>query len=1017
MFINFSKYGRMARSARNLLAYMMAGAASSAACFFVKKPKVEVRTAAGKGGGYPSVALAGRLIESENLSAEDILRSIGKKTETECSLIDVPGFETEENRKKMREWGALNLHWYDDVILDLGRLKIGVSVFTADAKNSPSLYRILKRRKSVKKGGAQVTLAYVKRGDCTYGQFKKQVKRIARSGYTCAVGQGTSVNIRRNMRTMNFSETSVFYSLGELSENFGKDRGIHPSAVVKLAFDGERKRIAQQGYFPAYVRREETGKTVFGLCAPDESSLPPEEKAELYRFLQQKMKGLRRWGELLCLRDIFNELQMEMPEKYAFMADYTVNYICSRTLELAPGNVFFFRQQFRDKNDSKAMNETIRLKLALRAVMRRSLFIFSYRPLWPWAPHVVVEDGMEAHIAAMAGYRRRLNATFIGITGSVGKTSTKDMLYCALSRSFKTEKSSKNSNVQIRIGANLQKIGDDTEIFIQEIGGGRPGGASRHSRMIAPDAAVITNIGTAHLGNFGSQTELMENKLRITEGMGRDGMLFLNGDDPLLVQAKTDCKTCYFAVYNKNADYYAENIRESGNRTSFDVVWKDGRFPVTLQVLGIYNVLNAVCCFAVGRHFGMSSEDIAAGIGSFKTSGTRQNLVNVGGYRLFVDCFNASLSSVESSLSVLTRLKCASGKRRNAVIGDITGMGEMAGEINRGVAAVLDIYADRLDQLILYGSNGDEIASAMENRPAGIRLIRDPEELNRWMKREIDRGDVTLFKGGSKSKLDERIDDVFGTNFADGKYVEESRFTSLFLRRVKYRLFAGYATAVGGEGEAASVRVKNRAAGRKVKKIAIDSFRGSSMKKLFIGRNVKHIGSRSFLDCRSLTDIRHRDSVLFIGRSAFENCHGLVNLQIPNRLRFMGARAFKNCSGLETVRIPSECAEIPTEAFAGCTGLRSAVIEEGVLCLSDRSFAGCTNLEEIRIPHSAVRVGRQAFRNCVNLKRVYVASETAVDPSAFAGCGNVEIIRAFSEGPLSDRGRLLIRSEQKKLEA
>lgn len=85
--------------------------------------------------------------------------------------------------------------------------------------------------------------------------------------------------------------------------------------------------------------------------------------------------------------------------------------------------------------------------------------------------------------------------------------------------------------------------------------------------------------------------------------------------------------------------------------------------------------------------------------------------------------------------------------------------------------------------------------------------------------------------------------------------------------------------------------------------------------------------------------------------------------------------------------------------------------------MSDRSFAGCTNLEEIRIPHSAVRVGRQAFRNCVNLKRVYVASETAVDPSAFAGCGNVEIIRAFSEGPLSDRGRLLIRSEQKKLEA
>ena len=990
MIVDFSKCGRAVRFAWNLLKYGISSAAAEFASLFLNEPTVEVRTETAKGDRFPTVALAGRLSLREKCREREFLADLSGRTGSDCTLLAVDLEENDVNRSLVRACGVLNLSWYDDVILDLGRVRIGVSVFDAQKSASASFYRILKRRKRLQRSGAQITVAYVERGERrTYGEMKSHIKKIARCGYSCAAGLDEGVGLRRNMRTIGFSETSVFYSLGSLSDRGAKADGLKPAVIVKMALDADRRRIAQQGYFPAYVSGEKPG-----VCAGETLALTSEEREKLYRFLQKKMKGLRRWEERLFLGEIFAALHREIPEKYAYMADYTVNHICSRTLELAPGNVFFFRQQFRDNNDKETMNETLRLKLALRAVMRRSLFIFSYRRLWPGVPHVVVGDAMEAHISAMAEYRKRLDTIFIGITGSVGKTSTKDMLYCALSEAFKTEKSSKNANVQIRIGANLQKVSYGTELFIQEIGGGRPGGASRHGRMIEPDAAVITNIGTAHLGNYKSQLDLMENKLGITDGLREGGMLFLNGDDPLLVSAETDCRTCYFAVYNKDADYYAENIRQRGNMTSFDVVCERGRFPVTLHVLGNYNVLNAVCCFAVGSYFGMREEDIARGISGFKTSGTRQNLVSVGGYRLFVDCFNASLDSVETSLSVLTKIGKAQGKKRNAVIGDITGMGQMTEEINRGVAKILDAYADRLDQLVLYGENACAVAAMMEKKPSEFYLLRRPEELNAWLRSRVERGDVTLFKGGSKAKLDERIDDVFGTNFSDGKYVEESRFSLGRRGGVKYRLFSGYATVLRSESEKRSVQIKSRLAGRRVKKIGLDSFRDNrSLEELSVGRSVLHIGSRSFYNCRNLKRVSHRDSVLFIGRSAFENCEKLSAVRLPRKLSSLGVRAFRNCRSLEEVQVPSGCAEVAREAFAGCSSLRKAVLEPGIKRLSQRCFADCLSLEEVRLPDTVGRIENQAFRNCKNLKRICISADAEISRDAFVGCGRVEIVR------------------------
>lgn len=942
--------------------------------------------------GLPLLTICGEIAgESDNFVSAAI-ETLISETESRCTAVFCETGLDRESEQMILSKGVINTAWYPDCIADLGNTRVGITFFGKTEKEA-SLYDILKRKEMLKRAGADFMIAYVQRsGGCTYHSFVQYTKKIARCGYECVVGLNSRVHTRRSLRTYNFSESTVFYSLGKITDRAGKNNSVRSAAAVRLGFDPDRKRVAQQGYFATAVCHGQ-----FLICRRN-GFLSEGDRLFVLNELKDKMRGLHEWNEQIFLRDVAAAAGVTLPERFSYLENYTVNSICSRSSELAPGNVFFYRQQFQDKNDSRPVNEVVRMKLILRAVMRKTLFIFSCRRLLPWIPHMVVEDAIEAHVAAIGWYRKRLPVKCIGITGSVGKTSTKDMMYHVLCQSFKTEKSRKNSNVQTKIGINVQRIREGTGFFIQEIGGGRPGGASRHSRMIAPAVSVVTNIGTAHIGNYESQLELMANKLQITEGMEPDGCLFLNGDDPLLASVKTDCRTCYFAVNNRNADYYADRIRENGHRTSFDIVYGSGqRYPVELNVPGTYNILNAVCSFAVGKYLGMRGADIAKGLLQFKTEGTRQNLVNVGGYHLFVDCFNASADSVESALSVLVKLNPGSDGGKKAVIGDITGMGEQAEEINRQVGDILSSYLNRLDELVLYGDNSREIMKNITGDKSKIRICRSPAEMNTWIRSSLKREDVTLFKGSSKVKLDERIDDIFGTNFSDGKYVEGLHYIGRKQDGIRYRIFEEYATAWGAAGISSQLKIKNRLGGKKVKKIRMSAFRGSKiLRRIKLGRYVLHIGTESFAQCGNLETAEGGDRIVFIGRKAFENCVSLKKIRLPETLRFMGAGAFANCRKLKTVRIPGNCINVSKGAFSGCSGLGELLLEEGVQYLSENCFSGCTGLTEVRIPDSVIEVQAFAFRGCTGLQTVYAGSETIFDKNAFADCPNVRILKNHS---------------------
>ena len=1001
MGFDISKYRKTWTFFYGLIKYWLVSAWVELEAIFYRPDIARMEIQSGRKEGFPTITFCGEISLQKKDMLRQIIKEAAERTGSDVLLTYGKLKKNPENLELLRTYRVLNLFWYEDVILDFGDMKIGISCFRG-AKGEGTLYQILRRKKALERCGAQMTAAYVEKGDLSFKAYSGYIKLAAKGGYKWVAGLSAGVYRRRNMRTWDFSETSLFYSLGKISDKMKEGSFLRASVLVKIAVDKKRKRIARQGYFPVFIKKDGKEKKI---CIPDmkgenAGQFFSEQEKSCLHSLQKKMKGLRLWEEMILLKDIFRYLDREIPERFTFLGEYSVNYICSRTIELAPGNVFFFRQQFRDKNDTNPDSEVLRLKLVFRALMRKTLFIFSYRPLLPWIPHIVIEDCREAHITVMGQYRKRLKARFVGITGSVGKTSAKDMLYETLSEQFRTEKSSRNSNVQIRIGINLQKIQPETEIFIQEIGGGRPGGAARHSRMIAPDVAVITNIGTAHLGNFESQQDLMQHKLGIAAGLRENGILFLNGDDPLLAQAEPACQVCRFAVYNKEADYYAEDIREIGNQTFFYIVGEEGRWPAVLNVLGTYNVLNAVCCFAIGRYFGMEPEDIIRGIGKFRTSGTRQNLVYVGGYALFVDCFNASLDSVESSLAVLKKMEIGKGKKKNAIIGDVSGMGEKTEEINRRIAEVLSSAAADLDRFVLYGDNGLEIRKMMTGQLTHVEVIQKKEALNRWMEENIERGDITLFKGSSKTKLDERIDDVYGTNFADGKYVEESRFSVRKHGGVRYRLFKDYSSATGVYDRKQEIKIKDRFGKKPVKKICVNGWKEDShIRKIIFGKYVRHIGSRAFFRCRRLREAVWPENLRFIGRNAFAGCEDLRGVNLGKNLKALGPGAFRNCRSIEMISIPGSCAQIAKEAFYGCSALRQVRLEEGVQQIGDLAFAECRRLKEIRFPDSLRYVGKDAFQNCESLTRVYVGPLTKVHREALSGCQKAALIRRNGDFP------------------
>ena len=379
------------------------------------------------------------------------------------------------------------------------------------------------------------------------------------------------------------------------------------------------------------------------------------------------------------------------------------------------------------------------------------------------AAWIAVEDTKTALQALGSYLRGRITIPLVGVTGSVGKTTTREMAAAALSAGFPVYKTPGNSNSQVGVPITLSEIPDEARIGVIELGISEPGEMTRIARVARVDCALITNIGVAHIEQLGSQENILEEKLHIQDGMPEDGVLFLNGDDPLLASVKIPGRRIVYYGMGENCDYRGVGLRLEEGYPVFTAMCAGRPVPVRLRVMGSHMVSNALASLAVADHFGVNLEEAAKTLGEFEGYKGRQQIAHVGGLTIIDDSYNASPVSVKAGIEVLCSL--AGCTRRIAVLADMRELGPKAPEYHREVGDFISRHP--VDCLVLLGELAREIGKEAEGI-AQIWYCESLDEVNDWLDGNLRAGDGVLFKGsnsvGLSRSVKHTLERLSGTN-------------------------------------------------------------------------------------------------------------------------------------------------------------------------------------------------------------------------------------------------------------
>lgn len=350
-------------------------------------------------------------------------------------------------------------------------------------------------------------------------------------------------------------------------------------------------------------------------------------------------------------------------------------------------------------------------------------------------------------------YKEKYNLPTVAITGSVGKTTTKDMISAVLAMKYNTLKTQGNFNNDIGLPITIFRLEKKHEAAVLEIGMSHMGEIRYLASIAKPDVAVITNIGMSHIENLGSQENIYYSKLQICDFMDKDKLLVVNGDDKFLSRHFDKCRVVTCGIENKNCDLVAENIQNLGiDGTKFTVNVDGENYEVYVKIPGAHNVYNALIAIAVGRYFDVPMKDIIDGIREFLLTSMRMEIMDAGGVTIINDCYNASPDSMRAALSVLHDTKA---NRRVAVLGDVLEMGTFAEKALYEVG----LSVEDVDMLITVGDNSRFIARGASF--AGIKntnTFKTNREAVECLKGYLKPGDAVLIKASRGMHFEEIVE-------------------------------------------------------------------------------------------------------------------------------------------------------------------------------------------------------------------------------------------------------------------
>jgi UDP-N-acetylmuramoyl-tripeptide--D-alanyl-D-alanine ligase len=367
-------------------------------------------------------------------------------------------------------------------------------------------------------------------------------------------------------------------------------------------------------------------------------------------------------------------------------------------------------------------------------------------------PAIIVESPRHALGDIARQERKRIGMQVVGVTGSVGKSTTKEMIAAVLSSTYKVEKTPVNQNNDIGMPMAILAMPEDTQVAVLEMG-------MNHFREIAylasiaqPNVAVIINIGTMHIEHLGSKEGILRAKMEILEGMREDGKVILNGDDPLLWGQRklSHLKLTYFGEENDACGVRATHVAEEEAYLHFYAEAGDARFHVEMNLEGRHYVSDALAAVSVGMEMGVEPARIQEALSQFRNMAGRQEIFQAKGYTIIKDCYNAGPESMAAALEVLGKKE----GRHVAVLGDMLELGACTQAEHYRVGR---IAAEKADILLAYGPNGRRVLSgAMTGGMTDTKAMafEDRDKLVAVLRRLTKPGDVLLFKGSRGMRME-----------------------------------------------------------------------------------------------------------------------------------------------------------------------------------------------------------------------------------------------------------------------
>ena len=425
-------------------------------------------------------------------------------------------------------------------------------------------------------------------------------------------------------------------------------------------------------------------------------------------------------------------------------ANLEITGVSIDTRSIQPGELFIALQG--DKFDGHIF--------VRQALEKGAGAVMTHKQMGPGVPAVFVDDTREALGALARGYRANHKCQVIGITGSVGKTTTKEMIADILATTYRTCRTQGNHNNNVGLPLSILQIDADCEMAVLEMGMNHFREMSYLTSIARPNVALINNIGTMHIEHLGSREGILTAKMEILEGLMPNGETVFNGDEPLLWNQREllNKKPVYFGIENPACDVTATNIVQADDGMYFRVVGSGQEFDVFVPAEGMHIVYDALAAITVGLLENVRPERIQAALSRFRNTGSRQSIYEKGGVTIIEDCYNAGPESMKAALEVLAE-RGGEG-RRIAVLGDMLELGtcSIAEHYRLGRLA-----AEKADIVYAYGPHSDRVVIGAVTGGISHKCTArfdTHEEMAAMLRRTAKPGDTLLFKGSRGMKME-----------------------------------------------------------------------------------------------------------------------------------------------------------------------------------------------------------------------------------------------------------------------